>query len=67
MHEKDASIIADVTLDCGAFPLGIAIPVFRDPASLCNTEIPVLRRPNTGLFGIGEESIHIQKQVKWLK
>jgi len=27
----------------------------RDPARFCNTEIPVLRRPKTGLFGIGVE------------
>ena len=38
--------------------LGIAIPgsrkpVYRDPARFFNTEIPVLRWPNTGIFGIG--------------
>ena len=28
-------------------------PVYRDLARFFNTEIPVLRRPNTEIFGIG--------------
>jgi len=35
--------------------LGIAILLFLDPARICNTEIPVLRRPNSELFSIGVE------------
>jgi len=67
------------TVCCGPY-VGIAIPgsrkpVYRDPARFFNTEIPVLRWPNTDIFGIGVvPKGHIQKrvkkllnQLKWLK
>ena len=40
-------MIKDDTRDCNT-----SIPVFRNTGRFSNTEIPVLRQPNTGICGI---------------